>query len=251
MRVLQSLMRGLNALDYLRQANAPVRLTDISNHLDVDKSNASHLMRTLIAAGYAQQADGRKYELGEKLVALKNQPKGPDLEAVIALREAMHPTMEHLVDTSQECAHMAVLVGHRVWYVDKVTSPLPLKVDHPVGSLAPLHCTALGKAFLAFGSAIQTGALTPFTTRTIIDPDKLEAEIKETRRRGYAIDDEEYSAGIRCVAVPIYAVGGNMVAAVGLSGPSARIQSERLQEFGEMVIALCASQNQKLNGNNQ
>ncbi len=251
MRVLQSLMRGLNALDYLRQANAPVRLTDISTHLDVDKSNASHLMRTLIAAGYAQQADGRKYELGEKLVALKNQPKGPDLEAVIALREAMHPTMEHLVDTSQECAHMAVLVGHRVWYIDKVTSPLPLKVDHPVGSLAPLHCTALGKAFLAFGSASQTGALTPFTTRTIVDPHKLEAEIEETRHRGFAIDDEEYSAGIRCVAVPIYDASGTMVAAVGLSGPSARIQSDRLRELGEMVITHCAPQNQPTNGTTQ
>lgn len=246
MRVLQSLMRGLNALDYLREVNAPVRLTDIALHLGVDKSNASHLMRTLVAADYAQQAEGRKYELGEKLTSLRGQLGGPDLEAVIALRENMHQTLEDLVEETKECAHMAVLVGQQVWYVDKVTSPLPLKVDHPVGSLAPLYCTALGKAFLAFGTARQEGDLAPYTPATITDADKLNSEIEKSKIRGYAIDDEEFSAGIRCVAVPIYSVKGEMVAAVGVSGPSARIDADRLKKFGEMVIAHCAPHTQSV-----
>jgi DNA-binding IclR family transcriptional regulator len=206
-------------------------------------------MRTLVAADYAQQAEGRKYELGQKLAKLKTRSETIDLEAVIALREAMHPTLQNLFEESEECAHMAVLVDQNVWYVDKVTSSLPLKVDHPVGSLAPLYCTALGKAFLAFGNATHRGDLPPFTSETITDHKILDAEIISTRERGYAIDDEEFSAGIRCVAVPIYSSEGDMIAAVGLSGPSARIQSERLEKFGALVIAHCTPhQNQDLNG---
>lgn len=231
MRLLQSLNRGLEALDYLTARSEPSRLTDIALHLDVDKSNASHVLRTLVAAGYAEQTDNRRYKATSKV-----QPKqGHDLEEIIACREGLHQTLVDLVDLTGECSHMAVLVGTRVWYVDKISSPLPLKVDHPIGSLAPLHCTALGKAFLAFGDARETGALEPFTPKTITRPQALVAEIETTRRRGYAVDDEEFSPGIRCAAVPIYAAPGDMIAAIGVSGPSARVSLDRLGELGTLI----------------
>ena len=231
MRLLQSLNRGLEALDYLTAQTEPARLTDIAAHLDVDKSNASHLLRTLVAAGYATQTENRRYRASAKL-----QPRrSHDREEIIACRESLHQTLIDLVDLTGECAHMAVLVGTRVWYVDKIASPLPLKVDHPIGSLAPLHCTALGKAFLAFGNARETGELTSFTPRTITRTAVLEAEIEASRRRGYAQDDEEFSSGIRCAAVPVYAGEKDMIAAIGISGPTARISTERLGELGTIV----------------
>ena len=149
MRILKSLARGLDALDLLLAAPEPLRLTDVAERLGVDKSNASHLLRTLVAAGYGQQVDGRRYAPGPKL----SRPRRSELEDVIARRDKFHDMLIRLVDATHECAHMAVLVGSKVWYIDKIASPLPLKVDHPIGSLAPLHCTALGKAFLAFGEA--------------------------------------------------------------------------------------------------
>ncbi len=243
MRVLQSLMRGLNALDYLDAVGRPVRLTDLADYFSIDKSNASHMMRTLVLAGYAEQVEDRKYTLGQKLKMIKNESKNPSLIEVIDLRENMRETLKTLVKLSQECAHMAVRVGQKVWYVDKVSSPLPLKVDHPVGILSPLHCTALGKSFLAFGNIISTEKLVSYTPTTIIDKKKLETEIVATKNRRYAIDDEEFETGIRCVAAPVFSRGGEMVAAIGLSGPSARISIDRLDTLGMLVLKHCAKNN--------
>ena len=232
MRLLQSLSRGLMALDYMVAQNEPVRLTDLAAHLGVDKSNASHLLRTLVAADYAQQVDGRRYRVTSKL-----QPsKGPDLEEIIAYRSRLHATLQGLVQATGECAHMAVRVGSQVWYVDKIDSPLPLKVDHPIGSLAPMHCTALGKAFLAFGEPGDVGPLEQHTARTITRKATLDVEIDGTRRRGYATDDEEFTQGIRCAAAPVYDQTGRMIAAIGLSGPTARIDKNRLSELGAIVL---------------
>ena len=232
MRLLQSLNRGLAALDFLTAQALPARLTDIAAHLEVDKSNASHVLRTLVAAGYAEQTDGRRYRATDKV-----QPRrGHDLEEIIACRERLKGTLAELVDETGECAHMAVQVGTQVWYVDKISSSLPLKVDHPIGSLAPLHCTALGKAFLAFGNVTETGSLEPFTDKTITSATALGREIAVTRERGYAQDDEEFSPGIRCVAIPVYSGPAEMIAAVGVSGPTARISLQRLAEFGDLVM---------------
>jgi IclR family transcriptional regulator, acetate operon repressor len=232
MRLLKSLNRGLEALDFLMSKGEPVRLTDAATHLGVDKSNASHILRTLVAAGYAQQADGRRYGLGPRMFHAQKS----ELEDVVERREKFHDMLTGLVEVTRECAHMAVLVGTKVWYIDKIASPLPLKVDHPIGSLAPLHCTALGKAFLAFGNARDTGTLERFTARTITNATELQAEIEATRQRGYAIDNEEFSEGVSCVAAPIYDADGRMAAAIGLSGPVARNNPTRLAELGQLLL---------------
>ncbi|HMN85277.1 MAG TPA: IclR family transcriptional regulator [Bauldia sp.] len=242
MRVIQSLQRGLAVLDFLAASRTPVRTTDIAAHFDIDKANASRLLNTLSVAGYARRTDGRRFAPGPKLEA----PDGRPLEGLIALRDRTRSLLESLVATSGECAHLAVLVGDKVWYVDKVSSPQPLRVDHPVGSLAPLHCTALGKAFLAFTRATP-GPLGRMTARTLVDGGTLAADLERARRDGFARDDEEFAAGVRCVAAPMRNAAGEMVAAVGLSGPTARISPERLDALGRLVrdgaMELSASNN--------
>lgn len=231
MRVVQTLQRGLAILDYLAAAGGPVRTSDVAAHFDIDKANASRLLQTLYEAGYAERADSRRYVLGNKVLGNGDR----QLEGVIALRERTHSLLEGLVEAAGECAHMAVLVGDKVWYVDKVPSPQVLRVDHPVGALSPLHCTALGKAFLAFLPKPFTGELVRYTARTITDLAHLEDELTLSRQRGYTVDDEEFSPGVRCVAAPIFDERGHMVAAVGLSGPTARIDADRLADMGHLV----------------
>jgi DNA-binding IclR family transcriptional regulator len=144
---------------------------------------------------------------------------------------------------------MAVLVADKVWYVDKISSPHALRVDHPVGALAPLHCTALGKAFLAFSArAVTPGELTRFTAQTIVDKDKLAIDLVGARQDGFARDDEEFSPGVRCVAAPIRNRAGTMVAAVGLSGPTARIDADRLDVLGRLVRDRTADLSTPTNG---
>lgn len=235
MRLLQSLSRGLEALDYMTAQPGPVRLTDVAEALGIDKSNAAHLLKTLVASGYAVQDDSRRYLPSVRLAAQARSEH--TLEEIIAVKEAWRATLEALVAETGECAHLAVLVGARVWYIDKVDSLLPLKVDHPIGALSPLHCTALGKAFLAFGRARPPEDLPSYTANTLTTRRALSDEIERTRARGYAVDDEEFSSGIRCVARPIYDDAGAMIAAVGVSGPSVRVTDARLQELGQIVAA--------------
>ena len=243
MRLLQSLTRGLEALDYLRANTEPVRLTEVAATLGVDKSNAAHVLKTLVAAGYAQQDERRRYAATPKVT--RGQRSQPSLEAIVAVKEAWRPTLDRLVATTGECAHLAVLVGAHVWYIDKVDSPLPLKVDHPIGSLAPLYCTALGKAFLAFGQVDPPAELVAFTPQTLTTNRALAEDLTRIRRWGYAVDDEEFTAGIRCVARPIYDESGFMIAAVGVSGPSVRVDSARLAELGRIVLSLSAGESAK------
>lgn len=237
MRLLQSLTRGLETLDYMRQQAAPVRLTDVAEALGVEKSNASHVLKTLVAAGYASQDESRRYGLTDKIAA-EAVPAEHSLEDIVQCKEAWRPALEALVARTRECAHLAVLVKSRVWYIDKIDSTLPLKVDHPIGSLSPLHCTALGKAFLAFGDARPQLDLKPYTPSTITTMARLGVEIEATRKRGYAIDDEEFAPGIRCVARPVHDASGRMIAAIGVSGPSVRIDDKRLAELGQAVLSV-------------
>ena len=99
------------------------------------------------------------------------------------------------------------------------------------------HCTALGKAFLAFGRAQIPDSQPAFTPRTLTTRRALLEEIERTRTRGYSIDDEEFAPGIRCVARPIYDESGAMIAAIGVSGPSVRVTDARLHELGRTVAA--------------
>jgi DNA-binding IclR family transcriptional regulator len=232
MRVVQSLQRGLAVLDFLVESGGPVRTSDVASRFDIDKANASRLLATLQAAGYAERAEDRRYRLGPKL---NGEHGSRQLESLIALRERARSLLEGLVEASSECAHMAVLVADKVWYIDKIPSPHALRVDHPVGALAPLHCTALGKAYLAFGTRVPPGTFARFTARTIVDRAALETDLAEARRLGYARDDEEFSPGVRCVAAAIRDGSGRMVAAVGLSGPTARLDLKRLDDLGRLV----------------
>lgn len=243
MRLLQSLARGLDALDLMRAGAEPMRLTDLAEALGVDKSNAAHLLKTLVASGYALQDASRRYRVSDKLAGVARSQHTP--EQIVAVKEAWRPVLERLVAKTGECAHLAVLVGSRVWYIDKVDSSLPLKVDHPIGALSPLHCTALGKAFLAFGQAALPEDLKAYTPKTPTTPRAVKDEIARTRARGYAVDDEEFAQGIRCVARPIYDEEGAMIAAIGVSGPSVRVDDEKLLELGRIVVSAAIEDSEK------
>ena len=106
MRLLQSLTRGLQVLDILRDAGAPMRLTAVAEALGVEKSNASHLLKTLVASGYARQDETRRYE---SLPQAGHPSEERSLSEVILCKELCRPALEALVAQTGECAHLAVL----------------------------------------------------------------------------------------------------------------------------------------------
>lgn len=231
MSEIQSLARGLKILDLLASAEDSVGITEIADYLGMDKSSISRVMQTLASYGYAEQdASTRRYRLGPQVVVL-----GQTLLNRMPLRDQARPFLQQLVDRTGECAHLGVLAQNQVLYLDQVESPATLRVNTRIGTLAPLHCTALGKSLLSFGRMETPDALPAFTSRTIINPDALRLHLEQTRQQGYAIDDEEYNYDVRCVAAPVYDYANHVVGAIGISGPAGRMSLERIPDMAGVV----------------
>lgn len=242
MAEIQSLAKGLKILNLLEHSRQGMGTTEVANQLDIDKSSASRLLHTLANYGFVEQ-DGAtaRYLLGPQLVTL-----GQRLLNRITLRDHARPYLYELVDKTGECAHLAIQAQQQALYIDQVESTAALRVESEIGTLAPLHCTALGKTLLAFGGGRMPDELQPYTRRTVADRSSLAAQLGQTRQRGYAIDDEEYNYGVRCVAAPVYDHQGKLVGAIGISGPSGRIALERVDEFGAVVKGVAGALSARL-----
>lgn len=233
MSEIQSLARGLKIMELLAASSDPVSITELAAELGIDKSSASRLVQTLAIYGYAEQdAASRRYRLGPQVVRLSRS-----LLTRMPLRDAAKPFLRQLVERTGECAHLAILAQDQALYVDQVESAASLRVTTGVGTLAPLHCTALGKCLLAFDNGIASPQELPsFTPRTITDPQALRLHLEQTRRQGYAVDDEEYDFGVRCVAAPVFDYRGKVIGAIGISGPAGRMGLDRLPHFAQVVL---------------
>ena len=231
MAEIQSLAKGLKILNLLEHSRNGMGTTEIAKHLSIDKSSASRLLHTLANYGFVEQDEhSTRYLLGPQLLTL-----GQHLLNRITLRDHARPYLHELVDKTGECAHLAIQAQRQALYIDQVESTAALRVESEIGTLSPLHCTALGKVMLAFGRCRIPDELRPFTHRTVTDPSTLDAQLTRTAKRGYAIDDEEYNYGVRCVAAPVYDHRGALVGAIGISGPAGRVTLERIDDFGNVV----------------
>lgn len=239
MLILKSLTRGLKVIELLSESSLPVRLIDISKKLESKKSNTSHILKSLMSAGYVNQDSSRRYYLNNKLT---NYEQSYSIDNVVKLKEKFQPILKELTFKTGECTYLAVKADNRVWYIDKFASSHPLKVDHPIGNLAPLHCTALGKTFLAFGNIKIDNELTKYTDKTITTKKNLLREISRIRYEGFARDDEEYVKGIRCVAKPILDKNFFIVAAVGISAPTIRFNEKQFDKYGAFIKKNLVSQ---------
>ncbi|MBI4732209.1 MAG: IclR family transcriptional regulator [Chloroflexi bacterium] len=232
MSEIQSLARGLKILDLLGRSQDGVSITELADTLGVDKGSASRLMSTLARYGYAEKDEAnRRYHLGSQVVSLSRS-----VLARLPLREAAKPYLREMMEHTGECAHLAVPAQGRALYIDQVESPATLRVNAQVGTMNPLHCTALGKILLAFGDLELPLALETFTPHTITDPEALRHHMDEIRLLGYAVDDEEFDPGVRCIAVPVFDFRGKLAGSIGISGPATRVTHERLPELAATVI---------------
>lgn len=232
MTEIQSLARGLKILDLLGQATDGVSITEFAEILGVDKGSASRLVSTLARYGYAEKDEmTRRYHLGPRVVGLSRS-----VLTRLPLRDVAKPYLRRLMECTGECAHLAVPAQGKALYIDQVESPATLRVNAQVGTMNPLHCTALGKVILAFGDEDIPDRLEPFTPRTIKNKKILREHLQKIRKMGYAVDDEEFDPGVRCIAVPVFDFRDKAVGAIGISGPSTRITLERLPELAGIVV---------------
>jgi IclR family acetate operon transcriptional repressor len=234
---VQALRRGLRVLDVLASRGGRLVLTEIARLLKMHPSTTHHLVKTLQAAGYlAQDARTREYRLAAHVFELAAVAWNEDSLAALAA-----PLVTGLAMKTEETAHLAVLDWRAVVVIRKVDAEGPWRFSERVGTQRPVHCTALGKSLLAFqgddvtSTSLRGIQLRAFTPRTIVTLAGLRAELRRTRARGYAVDDEEYAPGLRCVAAPVFNFSGILTAALGISGPSFRIPPARVPELAATV----------------
>ncbi len=151
-------------------------------------------------------------------------------------------SLRRLVTETEETAHLCILEQARVIYIDKIEPARSVRMITRIGSSNPVHCTSVGKAILAFlpedrvTEILRRTKFERFTSRTVASADALRTEIEKTRRRGYAVDDEELEEGLRCIAVPLLDAQRQPVGAVSVSGPSFRVTAQKLPSIANHLL---------------
>jgi IclR family acetate operon transcriptional repressor len=234
---VQSIVRAFALLEALGQGETGI--AELAKRVGLHVSTAHRLLATLVALGYARQsAETGRYAVGAKALQLAAAYGGQT-----DLRGAARPVLERLSRETGETANLVVLDGQEALYLDKAESPQNLRIFSHIGRRTPLYCTAVGKVLLAWRPADEVRRLlaaTPMarlTRRTITDEAALARELLRVRHQGYALDLEECEEGARCIALPLRAVSGDVVAAISLSGPSIRMHSRRLRELVPVMQA--------------
>jgi IclR family acetate operon transcriptional repressor len=244
---IQSLRRGLRVLQVIADHGGRLTLTDIARRLKLHSSTTHHLLKTLQNEGYVVQGDdSREYHIGTRIFEVAAVAWS---ENEIAKRG--EPVVTGLMLKTGFPAHLAVLDMRNVVVIRKVDAEGPWRLSERAGTARPAASTALGKAMVAFKGpelAKKYIARMPFkalTPNTITNPRDFEAELDQIRAQGYAVDNEEYALGMRCVAVPVFNFSGKAVAAMSISGPSWDLTLEQVEvlepvvrEFGHRLSRL-------------
>ena len=231
--------RAFTILDSLNESSTGLTVQEISRIHDLPYSTAFYLLETMEGCGYVQRDDGSKrYSVGAKLLAFR---EGSAARQGLNLRALALPLMEEVTQVSGLTCHLATLEKDEAVYIEKTEPSGFIRLNTWVGKRNMLHCTAVGKALLlhhneAELAAIFAGVGFPRRTdRTIGDLEMMVRDLKESLERGYAMDDAEDEVDGRCVAAPIYAAPGKVVAAIGLSGTATQIDLKRRDALGKLV----------------
>jgi len=230
---VQVLRRAVRVLASFDHEHPERGVTELARAADLPKATVYRILQTLEMDGLVQQnPENGKYHLGFRLVKL-----GLLALERINLREEALPFLEQLVRDYQETVDLAVFDDGQIFYLEVLESPQPVKISATTGRHLPAHCTASGKAYLAYASeedldtAVGAG-LEVWTPHTIGDLDALREDLRLTRERGYSISQEEYERGISAVAAPVMDSSEQPVGVIAITGPTYRLSPQRIAEFG-------------------
>lgn len=225
---VQSLDRAFALLEAVADAGGSARLTQLATATGFPLPTIHRLVRSLVDGGYLRQEPSRSYALGPRLIRLGDR-------ASRMLGSWALPHLAELVAEIGETANMAILEGDQAVYAAQVPSAHSMRMFTEVGRRVTVHSTGVGKALLSQLSdeevrqIVSRTGMQAATDRTLVTPEALVADLVESRRRGYAMDDGEHETGVRCVAVPV--PDAPTWVAISVSGPSSRVTIERMSSI--------------------
>ncbi len=239
--VIRSVKNALNLLEEFEGDRDELGVTELSNRLKLHKNNIFRLLATLETKGYIEQDKATEnYRLGVKSLEL-----GQTFIKQLGLVRPVKPFLKEIVKECNEMAYIGIIRQNSVVCLDVEEPNQTVKVTNHIGLRLPIHCTAIGKAQVAYTSEEELEKLgildnmERFTPNTIVNRVEFIKHIKEVARQGYALDNEEYNPGVKCVAVPIRDYMGRVVGAISVPGPSFRMTDEILK--GEIIPVVKAA----------
>ena len=236
---LSSVANAILLMKTFSDEQSELGISALAERLGLAKSTIHRLASTLVEAGMLEQnKETGKYRLGLAVFEL-----GSLVRRKIDISLEAKPWLMTLREQTGETVDLSILDHGGVVCVNFLESKNVNRISSGIGLRKPVHCTAEGKALIAFQPAstieriIGGGTVERRTPRTLIDPGALKEELANIRARGYATDDEEYELGVRSIAAPIRDDSGNSVAAVGVTGPKQRLTKTRLLSIAPFVTA--------------
>lgn len=225
--------RALAILEAVGRSTEPVSAVELSPKLDLPKPTVHRLMLLLEDIGFLQREPGSKrFVVGHRAttMALETLINPPN-------KGERHAVLQALVEEIQETCNLTVLTGNEVVYIDRVECHWPLRTHFHIGSRVPIHCGASGKLFLSLMPAakrsrlLRMAPLKKYTDKTVIDPAKIEVELKRIRAKGIGIDVEEFVSGLIGLSVPVFDQRNRMCATVAMHAPTQRVTAESVWQF--------------------
>lgn len=233
---VKTVKRSVEILNLLAEDGRQLGVVELSKRLKTSQSTVYRILSTLAAEGYvAQDPRTEKYRVGLHGIILA----GAALNQLEIRKQAIS-ILERLASATDFNANLGILHRQHVMYVARIDGPKSARMYTPIGRRAPAHATALGKAILAFlppdaAAPIVNGTLLACTPHTITDPAVLAAELRRIRERGYAVDREEFLAGICCVGVPVRGPSGGVEAAFSLSGSVFQVREQDAEQHARLL----------------
>jgi DNA-binding IclR family transcriptional regulator len=229
--------RALAMLEAVAQVSDGLSNAEISRKLQIPKSSASYILRTLETQGYlARDAESGKYRVGLKVLSLSRGALGG-----LDVRGVALPIMRRLTQQTGLTCHLAVLDGADAVYIEKVEPEGFIRMDTWVGRRMCVHATSVGKAIVAYipeerlEEIVRKGNMEKRTPKTITTLPRLLKELEKVRNQAFAVDDEENNLGARCVASPVFDDHGSILASLGLSGTTQQVSPQTMPRILEAL----------------
>jgi len=221
---MTSLARGLLVIQSFSPQSPHMTISQLSVKTGLSRAAVRRCLYTLTKLGFAGAEDGSRYSLRPRMLTLSNT-----YAASNSLSTSAQPILERMSAAHRESFSVATLDGDDIVYIARTTVSRVMSVDLHIGSRLPAYCTSMGRVLLAYLPVDQLEQylarvdLIPYTTRTVISTEKLRLALRNVRRNGYALVDQEYEVGLRSLAVPVYSPTGRVVATINLSGHAPRM----------------------------
>ena len=234
---VQALDRGLAILAAVAEG-AGLTLTELATRTAEAPATVYRALVTLAGHGMVEvDPEGQVWHIGPGAWRV-----GSTFLRRTKVAERARAPMQALMRETGETANLGVERGDEVVFLSQIETHEAIRAFFPPGTVSPLHASGIGKALLAWGPAdrsarLAAAGLAAFTPRTLTSAADLAADLAATRARGWALDDEEKTPGMRCIAAPIFNAYGEPVAGLSVSGPAFRLPPERAAALGALVRA--------------